>query len=155
MSLLLYILAAVFMLGIILVIVHTLKADTIFDRILGINVIGTLVVLILVMLSIASGRMGFVDLAILYALLNFIGIIAVLKYLRYESIGYSKSEDHGHEFYDLSEKLKAFRESHDSSLEYTTQTTAPYAQRPSQNPSQRSDTDSDADDANSRGASNR
>lgn len=52
---------------------------TIHDRILAVNVIGTKTVLMIAVLSFITGRPEFVDIAIVYALLNYIGIIAVLR----------------------------------------------------------------------------
>ena len=55
---------------------------TVFDRILAANMIGTKTVLLIAVISFMTGRTDFVDLALVYALLNFIGVIAVLRFLR-------------------------------------------------------------------------
>lgn len=85
----LFVLAALFGFGVVLVVARALIGPTIFDRLLATNVTGTLVVMIMVILSIAMGRTDFVDLALLYALLNFIGVIATLKYIRFGHLGRS------------------------------------------------------------------
>ncbi len=55
---------------------------TIYDRLLGVGAIGTNAVLLLALIGFIYGRPdGFLDLAITYAILNFIGVIAVAKYL--------------------------------------------------------------------------
>lgn len=55
---------------------------TVFDRLIGASLMGTNGVLLLAILGFVYGRVDmFVDLAIVYALLNFVGIIAAGKYL--------------------------------------------------------------------------
>jgi len=52
-----------------------------FDRILGVNVIGTKTAVILVIIGTLFERVDmFVDFAIAYALLNFVGAIVVARY---------------------------------------------------------------------------
>ena len=60
---------------------------TVFDRALAANSIGTLALLMLAVLGFLTGRPEFLDLAILYGLLNIIGTIAVLKFFRYGDLG--------------------------------------------------------------------
>jgi multicomponent Na+:H+ antiporter subunit F len=66
-----------------MLLVRAVLGPQIFDRILAVNSFGTATVLFIAVLSFASGRPEFLDLALLYALLNFIGTIAVLKYFKY------------------------------------------------------------------------
>lgn len=56
---------------------------TVFDRILAVNMFGTKTVLLIAVLGYLTGRPDFLDLALVYALINFIGTIAVLKYFHY------------------------------------------------------------------------
>ena len=60
---------------------------TLYDRILAINTFGTATVLTLAILGFFMGRPDFLDIALLYALINFIGTIAVLKIYRYGNLG--------------------------------------------------------------------
>lgn len=60
---------------------------TVFDRILAVNMFGTKTVLLIAVLGFLSGRPDFLDISLLYALINFIGNIAVLKYVRYGGFG--------------------------------------------------------------------
>ena len=54
---------------------------TIFDRTIGAGLIGTNAVLVLVLIGVIYERVDmFVDLALTYALLNFIGVVALAKY---------------------------------------------------------------------------
>ena len=52
---------------------------TLFDRILALNVFGTKTVLIIAVLGFLTGRPEFLDIGLVYALINFIGVVAVLK----------------------------------------------------------------------------
>jgi multicomponent Na+:H+ antiporter subunit F len=67
---------------------------TVFDRILAVNMFGTKTVLLIAALGFLSGRPDFLDIALLYALINFIGNVAVLKYVAYGGFG-DAAEDAG------------------------------------------------------------
>jgi len=55
---------------------------TVFDRIIGVGVIGTKTIILLALVGFLYGRVEmFLDLAVAYALLNFIGTIAISKYI--------------------------------------------------------------------------
>ena len=58
-----------------------LYGPTDFDRILAANMFGTKTVLFIAVLGFLLGRPDFLDLALVYALINFIGTIAILKYM--------------------------------------------------------------------------
>ena len=72
-----------------------LRGPTVFDRVIAGNSIGTLSVLLLAVIGYVFGRPEFIDLAIIYALLNVIGTIAVLKFFRYGDLG-TDEEELGH-----------------------------------------------------------
>ena len=55
---------------------------TIFDRVLGMGLMGTNAILLIVLVGFIYERVDlFLDLAIAYAILNFVGVVAVAKYL--------------------------------------------------------------------------
>jgi multicomponent Na+:H+ antiporter subunit F len=61
---------------------RVVKGPTLFDRIIAAGLMGTNGVLVLAVVSFIYNRVDmFIDLAIAYALLNFIGTVAVGKYL--------------------------------------------------------------------------
>ena len=60
---------------------------TVFDRAQAANTVGTVAMLLLAVLGFIDGRPEFLDLAIVYGLLNVIGTIAVLKYFRRGDLG--------------------------------------------------------------------
>lgn len=70
-----------------LALVRAIAGPTVFDRALAANAIGTLAMMMLAVLGFLTGRPEFLDLAILYGLLNVIGTIAVLKFFRYGDLG--------------------------------------------------------------------
>ena len=60
---------------------------TVYDRILAVNTFGTKTVLLIAVLGFLTGRPEFLDIALVYALINFIGTIAVLKFFRLGDLG--------------------------------------------------------------------
>jgi multicomponent Na+:H+ antiporter subunit F len=56
---------------------------TVFDRILALNMFGTKTVLLIAVLGFLTRRPDFLDLGLVYALINFIGVIAVLRFSKY------------------------------------------------------------------------
>lgn len=60
---------------------------TVFDRLLAANTIGTCSMLLLAVMGFLTGRPDFLDLALVYGLLNILGTIAVLKYFRHGDLG--------------------------------------------------------------------
>ena len=76
-----------------LVLARALLGPTIYDRILALNSFGTKTVLIIAVYGFLSGRPDFLDIAIVYALINFAGTIAVLKYFEYGDLGAARAED--------------------------------------------------------------
>lgn len=53
---------------------------TLYDRVLAVNMFGTKTVLLIALLGFVMGRPEFLDIAIVYALINFISVIGVLRY---------------------------------------------------------------------------
>jgi multicomponent Na+:H+ antiporter subunit F len=51
----------------------------VYDRILAINMFGTKTVLLIAVFAFLSGRTDILDIALVYALINFISVVAVLK----------------------------------------------------------------------------
>jgi multicomponent Na+:H+ antiporter subunit F len=70
-----------------LVLVRALLGPTVFDRTQAVNTAGTIAVLLLALIGFLTDRPEFLDIAIVYGLLNVIGTIAVLKFFRYGDLG--------------------------------------------------------------------
>ncbi|MAY35773.1 MAG: pH regulation protein F [Spongiibacteraceae bacterium] len=66
-------------------IARALLGPTIYDRILAVNLFGTKTVLLIAVVSYIFGRPDFLDIALIYALINFISVIAVLRFFEYGS----------------------------------------------------------------------
>lgn len=66
---------------------------TVYDRVLAVNVFGTKTVLLIALLGFLTSRPDFLDIALVYALINFIGVIAVLKFRRYGDLGRAGHEE--------------------------------------------------------------
>lgn len=66
---------------------RALLGPTVYDRVLALNMFGTKTVLIIAVLGFINGRPEFLDIALIYALMNFIGTIAVLKFFAFGHLG--------------------------------------------------------------------
>ena len=66
---------------------RALRGPTVYDRVLALNNLGTKTVILIAVAGFLSHRPDFLDLAMIYALINFIGTIAVLKYFEYGDLG--------------------------------------------------------------------
>lgn len=77
---------SVFVIGLILVtLALVLSRPGIFDRIIGIGVVGTKTTVLLVYIGLMFGRPGeFVDIALTYGLLNFVLALTVARYLTWQ-----------------------------------------------------------------------
>lgn len=73
--------------GMVLVLYRLYSGPTLYDRVLAVNSFGTHTVLFIGVVGFLAGRPDFLDIALLYALINFVGTIAVLKFFRYRAIG--------------------------------------------------------------------
>ena len=62
-----------------LALVRALLGPTVYDRIAAVNMFGTKTVLLIAVFASMSGRSDLLDIALVYALINFIGVVAVLK----------------------------------------------------------------------------
>jgi multicomponent Na+:H+ antiporter subunit F len=59
---------------------------TVYDRILAANAFGTLTVALIAAFGFLTDRPEFLDIALVYALINFIGTIAVTKYVEFSHL---------------------------------------------------------------------
>ena len=71
----------------ILILIRAILGKTTFDRILAVNTLGTIIVIGISLHGFYMERPEFLDIAIVYALINFIGTIAVLKLFSTGSLG--------------------------------------------------------------------
>ena len=73
----------------ILAVIRALMGPTLYDRILAGNMFTTKTILLVAVMSSVAGRADMVDIALLYALINLIGTIAVLRYFEYSGEHYA------------------------------------------------------------------
>lgn len=66
---------------------------TIYDKILCVNVFGTVTVAFIALFGFFTQRPEFLDIAIVYALINFIATLAVLKFFEYGNMGSESQKD--------------------------------------------------------------
>ena len=66
---------------------RAMLGPTVYDRILAVNAFGTLTVALIAVLGFLTARPDFLDIALVYALINFIGTIAVTKYVAFSHLG--------------------------------------------------------------------
>lgn len=66
-----------------LALIRAFRGPTVYDRILAVNMFGTKTVLFIAVFGFLTGRPDFLDIALVYALINFISTVAVLKFFEY------------------------------------------------------------------------
>ena len=76
--------------------IRALLGPTVYDRVLAVNMFGTKTVLMIAILGFLSGRPAFLDLALLYALINFVGTLAVLKFFEFGDLARRVDPRGGH-----------------------------------------------------------
>jgi multicomponent Na+:H+ antiporter subunit F len=70
-----------------LALVRAFLGPTVYDRVLAMNMFGTKTVVIIAVAGFLAGRPDFLDLSLVYALINFIGTLAVLKFFEFGDLG--------------------------------------------------------------------
>jgi multicomponent Na+:H+ antiporter subunit F len=66
----------------VLALARALRGPTVYDRVLAVNMFGTKTALLLSVIAFLFGRPDFLDLALAYALINLVGILAVLAFFQ-------------------------------------------------------------------------
>ncbi len=73
----------------LLALVRAFAGPTLYDRVLAGNSFGTKTVVLIGVMGYLTDRPDFLDIALLYALINFASVIAILKFFRYRSLAAS------------------------------------------------------------------
>jgi multicomponent Na+:H+ antiporter subunit F len=71
----------------VLAVARGFLGPTVYDRILAVNTFGTMAVILIAVMGFLTERPEFLDIALLYALLNFIGTVAVTRFVRFQHLG--------------------------------------------------------------------
>ena len=85
--------AIAILIAMLLAIVRAALGPTIYDRILAVNVFGTKALLLIAVMGFLTGRPDFLDIAMVYALINFIATIAIMKFFRFAHLGHPHGGD--------------------------------------------------------------
>ncbi len=85
------------LLAMLLVLFRAMIGETIYDKILAVNVFGTITVLFITVFGFLTGRPEFLDISLVYALINFIVTVAVLKFFEYRDMGKGAYDEEGSE----------------------------------------------------------
>ncbi len=75
--------------------VRATLGPTVYDRILALNMISTNTVLLIAVYGFMVGRPEWLDLALVYGLINYVGTLAVLRFSKYRSISFDVEEKDG------------------------------------------------------------
>ncbi len=78
-----------------LALARAVLGPTLYDRVLAVNMFGTKTALLLSVIAFLYGRPDFLDLALTYALINFIGVLAVLEFFQSRSIRHTNNRAGG------------------------------------------------------------
>lgn len=76
---------AVICVSMILLLSRVLLGPSAFDRLLAVNLFGTNLVVLISLLAYIKGTESYIDIALVYAFLNFVAIIGFLRYFKYGS----------------------------------------------------------------------
>ena len=76
-----------------LALARALLGPTVYDRVLAANMFGTKTALLLSVIAFLYGRPDFLDLALAYALINFIGVLAVLKFVQDYTLRHPEADE--------------------------------------------------------------
>ena len=79
--------AAALLVTMAMALIRACLGPTVYDRILAVNMFGTKTVLMIAVLGFLAGRPAFLDIALVYALINFIATIAAMKFFAYGDLG--------------------------------------------------------------------
>lgn len=85
--------AIALMVAMALVMVRAFLGPSVYDRILAVNMFGTKALLLIAVMGFLTERPEFLDIALVYALINFIGTIAIMKFFKFSHLGHPHSND--------------------------------------------------------------
>ena len=86
--------AAGILVSMALLLARAFLGPTVYDRILAANTFGTKTVVLLAVIGFMTGRPDWIDLSLIYSLINFIGTIAALKLFEFGTLAHTRGRDH-------------------------------------------------------------
>ena len=76
-----------------LALARALMGPSVYDRVLAVNMFGTKTALLPSVVAFLYGRPDFLDLALTYALINFVGVLAVLEFFQNRTVNGDASKE--------------------------------------------------------------
>lgn len=78
----------------VLAVARALRGPTVYDRVLAANLFGTKTALLLAVIAFLIDRPDFLDLSLAYALINLVGVLAVLQFIQMNPSKAQETGDH-------------------------------------------------------------
>lgn len=78
----------------VLAVARALRGPTVYDRVLAVNLFGTKTALLLAVIAFLIDRPDFLDLSLAYALINLVGVLAVLQFIQMNPSKAKEAGDH-------------------------------------------------------------
>ncbi len=75
------------LLTMLLALVRAIRGPSVYDRILAVNMFATKTMLLIAVAGFLTKRPEWLDLALLYGLISFIAVLAVLRFSKYGDLG--------------------------------------------------------------------
>ena len=70
----------------LIMLIKAVTSKTVYEKILSVNIFGTMTAILILFISFIRGDMEFIDIALIYAMINFITTMAFLKYFKYRAL---------------------------------------------------------------------
>ena len=83
---------ALILFAMLLALLSAIVGKTVYDKILAVNIFGTVTFLFIAIFGFFTKRPEFLDIALVYALINFVATIAILKFFEYGDMGRSSQK---------------------------------------------------------------
>lgn len=87
-----YTVCAAILVTMAMALVRAIRGPSVYDRVLAVNMFGTKTALLLSVIAFLFGRPDFLDLALAYAMINLVGILAVLEFFQNRAAAPAKSD---------------------------------------------------------------
>ena len=71
----------------LLALLRAILGPSVYDRILGVNMFATKTMLLIAVSGFLAGRPEWLDLALLYGLISYVAVLAVLRFSKYGDLG--------------------------------------------------------------------
>lgn len=87
------VITTILLLAMAVMLARAVVGPTLPDRVLALNAFGTATVLLIIAVGFLGERAAFTDIGLLYALINFLGTLALLKFFQLGDLGYTEARE--------------------------------------------------------------